>query len=107
MTQHKTRSYVFEESGPLKIFLVNYRMTIERCLKTMAMDSNCQADCSERVIHEFGLAPKCTALCSLNAQKSLTKIERHVILYSMVYVSNSKKDERGNPIQNMHPDVRE
>lgn len=72
MSQFKTRTYVFEESGPLKIFLVSYRMTIERCLKTMAMDKDCMSDCSEKEIHTFGDASHCMAQCGLNAQRSLT-----------------------------------
>ena len=67
MTQYKTRTYYFEESGPLKIFLVSYKMTIERCLKTMAMDRNCENDCSEENIHLFGDPAHCQAKCGLNA----------------------------------------
>jgi hypothetical protein len=29
-------------------------MTIEKCLKAMAMDPNCTVGCSEKVIDEFG-----------------------------------------------------
>ena len=69
----------------------------------MAMDKDCVNQCCELKIEEFG--ENCRAKCSVNAQRSLTQIERHVILYSMVYVSS--KNTRGEPIQNMDPNVRE
>ena len=73
-------------------------MSIEKCLKSMAMDASCKGWCSERPIEDFG-TQDCTAHCGLNAETVLTQAERHVILYSMIYV------EYGN--LNLHPDVRE
>ena len=39
----------------LKNFLITYEMTIEKCLKSMAMDPDCTAGCSEiEFIDDFG-----------------------------------------------------
>ena len=73
-------------------------MSIEKCLKSMAMDAQCKGWCSERPIEDFGVQD-CTTYCGINAETVLTQAERHVILYSMIYV------EYGN--LNLHPDVRE
>ena len=48
------RVYRFRESGELQLFLKNYRMNIDKCLKSMAMDEECKMGCSERKIYEFG-----------------------------------------------------
>ena len=61
------------------------------------MDKHCQASCSERPIYEFSKG--CSAHCALNAETVLSQAERHVILYSMIYVEFENK--------NLHPDVRE
>ena len=93
-----SRTYIFRESGELQQFLQHYKMSIEKCLKTMAMDPECQHKCSEKVIHEFG-GSKCKARCEKNAIRALSQTERQVILYSMIYVVQDNA--------NLHPDVRE
>ena len=96
---HSTkRTFEFGCSADLKLFLQQYKMNIEKCLKSMAMEESCQAECSERPIYEFG-GPGCSSRCALNAETALSQSERHVILYSMIYVDFENK--------NLHPNVRE
>ena len=81
----------------LKNFLITYEMTIEKCLKSMAMDPDCNVGCSEiEFIDDFG-GKGCKSKCKKNSLRALSETERHVILYSMLYVPN----------YNTHPDVRE
>ena len=89
------------QSGEIQKFVKYYKMNVERCLKTMAMDPKCVKPCSEKPIFEFGKG--CTANCSLNAEKVLTQSERHVILYSFIYLDQGGERQDNN----LHPDVRE
>lgn len=41
--QDTKRTFVFFSSADLKLFLTQYRMNIEKCLKSMAMDPQCQS----------------------------------------------------------------
>lgn len=73
-------------------------MSIEKCLKTIAMDPNCVNKCTSRYITDFGLNP-CKAKCKARSKRTLTETERQIILYSMMYFDDENK--------NTHPDVRE
>ena len=77
---------MFKESGELQQFLQCYRMDIETCLKTFAMMEACQHSCSEQDINTFGLANGCKAGCAQAMTRTLSAAERHVILFSMIYV---------------------
>jgi len=62
---------MFYNAGELQQFVVCYKMSVERCLKTMAMDPLCTFGCSERPIYELG-GNSCTKRCQINATKALT-----------------------------------
>ena len=54
VTPPKCLTRTFSDAAKLKEFLITYEMTIEKCLKSLAMDPACQKACSEKPIHEFG-----------------------------------------------------
>ena len=64
----------------------------------MAMDEDCTQECSEKK-NISGFGNDCEARCSLNSETTLSQAQRHVILYSMIYIEHENK--------NLHPDVRE
>ena len=84
------RVYTFKESGLLQIFLMNYKLRIDDCLKAFSMDPRCTKGCFTKPIFEFG--QHCSAKCSKNAERSLTQTERTVILFSMIYVERDDLD---------------
>ena len=57
MSEHENgvaRTFSFEHAGLLQQFLQNYKMKLDKLLKALSMDENCQQSCATKEMKHFG-----------------------------------------------------